>query len=47
MVVSYYTKDESSFNYKAIYNCAMLYLTTLMMTSPKVSEDSKNKEINS
>ncbi len=40
------TKYESSPGHKAVYNCVMPYLTVLMMTGPKVSEDLENEPIN-
>lgn len=38
----YYIKFKSSLRYKDVLNDTMLYLMTLMMTSPKFLKDPKN-----
>lgn len=41
-----YTKIEFSLGYKAVFNCAILYLVALMITSPEFSKDPENNQIN-
>lgn len=36
------TKYEYNLGHKAIYNCAILYFTTLMMISSEILKDPKN-----
>lgn len=44
--ILYCTKYKSNLGHKAVYNCAMPYLTLLMMTGLEVLKDPKNKPIN-
>ncbi len=41
------TKYKSHQGHKAVSNCAIPYLMSLMMTGPEFSEDPENEQINS
>ena len=40
------TKFKSSLGHKAVLNCAIPYLVTLIMTGPEFSKDLENNQIN-